>query len=200
LEDFVPNASAILRVLPLLASALISTSAAAQQIYKWTDANGQVHYTDHPPADRSAAPVAVDKRPSAAPPPPLQPAQNRDLQRQDSESFGQGASQVDNRSAADRRLEAATEDYERRKLAAQRDGERLAAEKAAEAEVIARCERARDTHCNKGADYIKKREEDLAGWQHMDRKQRWIDGGRVGPRPQAPPAPAPRYPDEKKKK
>jgi hypothetical protein len=196
LEGFVPNASAILRVLHLLACALISTSATAQQIYKWTDANGQVHYTDHPPADRSAAPVAVDKRPSAAPP----PAQTRDLQRQDVESFGQGASEVDKRSAADRRLEAATEDYERRKLAAQRDGERIAAEKAADAEVIARCERARDTNCNKGAEFIKKREEDLASSQYIDRKLRWMDSGRIGPPPQAPPRPAPTYPDEKKKK
>lgn len=92
-----------------------------------------------------------------------------------------------------------TEDHERRKLAAQRDAGRIEAEKAADSAVIAKCERAHDTNCNKGADYIRKREEDLAGWQYIERRQRWMDSGRVGPPPQAPPTPAPRAPAAKRK-
>ena len=59
--------------------------------------------------------------------------------------------------------------------------------------------RAHDTQCNKGADFIKKREEDLAGWQYIDRRERWVREGRVGPPPPQPPLPEPRVLDSKKK-
>jgi hypothetical protein len=38
----------------------------AQQIYKWTDSQGQTHYSDHAPTDRAAATVNVPKTPASA--------------------------------------------------------------------------------------------------------------------------------------
>jgi hypothetical protein len=180
----------------LLACALIPASASAQQVYKWTDANGQVHYTDQPPPDREAAPVAVDRSP---PPPPPRTADIQQVAPSHHRYPGDQSTPADNRSAADRRLDAINEDYERRQVAARRDAETAARKKAADDAVIAACERAHDTQCNKGADFIKKREEDLAGWQYIERRDRWVQGGRVGPRPPEPPMPEPRVLDSKKK-
>ena len=47
----------------LLAVALLLScgSVPAQQIYKWTDANGEVHYTDTPPPGAKAEPVHIEK-------------------------------------------------------------------------------------------------------------------------------------------
>ena len=182
-------------VASLLACALIPASASAQQVYKWTDANGQVHYTDQPPPDRAAAPVAVDK----SPPPPPRTAENQQLAPNHYAYPGQQSSPTDNRSAADRRIDAINEDYERRQVTARREAEIAARRKAADDAVIAACERAHDTQCNKGAEFIKKREEDLAGWQYIERRERWIEGGRVGPRPPEPPMQEPRVPDSRKK-
>ena len=53
-------------VLALLACALVPAPALAQKIVKWTDANGQVHYSDHAPADQGATAVSVQSAPRAA--------------------------------------------------------------------------------------------------------------------------------------
>jgi hypothetical protein len=184
-------------VASLLACALIPASGSAQQVYKWTDANGQVHYTDQPPPDRAAASVAVDKSPP--PPPPRRTPENQQTARNEYESVGRPSAPADNRSGADWRIAAINEDYQRREAEARREAETAARKKAADDAVIAACERAHDTQCNKGADFIKKREEDLARWQYIDRHERWIKGGRVGPRPPEPPRPEPRVLDSKKK-
>ncbi len=58
----------------------LATSAAAEVIYKWVDASGQVYYTDRPPTQTGARLLAVLERgyaesneqqasPAAAPPP-----------------------------------------------------------------------------------------------------------------------------------
>ncbi len=39
------------RLLPILLCALLLSDAAAQRVYKWTDANGIVHYSDKPPPE-----------------------------------------------------------------------------------------------------------------------------------------------------
>ena len=170
----------------LLLCALIPANALAQQIYKWTDANGQVHYTDQPPPDRAAGSVAVDKGPTPPPPPPAA-AGNRESVGRNDEPYGQPSVPTDNRSAADKRIAATNEDFEKRQLAASREAEKAATRKAADDAVIAACERAHDVQCNKGADFIRKREEDLAQWQYIDRRERWIKEGRNGPPPQPPP-------------
>jgi len=47
---------------------LCSLSFLAQaEIYKWTDENGQVHYTQQPPADRPAEHIAPPPPPAIAP-------------------------------------------------------------------------------------------------------------------------------------
>lgn len=43
-------------------------SAGAQQIYKWTDAQGRVHYSSQPPRDVQAEPVRITPPPSARQP------------------------------------------------------------------------------------------------------------------------------------
>jgi hypothetical protein len=161
-------------------------SALAQQIYKWTDANGQVHYTDQPPPDRAAATVDT---PPAPKPRATTPAGHPGAMVPDHDPLERSAP-ADNRSGADRRIDALDEDYQRRRLLAQREAEKAATKKTADDAVIAACERAHNTQCNKGVDFIKQREEDLAHSQYSVRKQRWLDGGRVGPPPQAPPPPA----------
>jgi len=47
----------------LLAAALLLSCASAHagQIYKWTDANGEVHYTDTPPPGISVEPVHIEE-------------------------------------------------------------------------------------------------------------------------------------------
>lgn len=39
-----------------------ATVAAAETVYKWVDTVGQIHYTDRPPADRSARILSVYER------------------------------------------------------------------------------------------------------------------------------------------
>ena len=41
----------------------LATVAVAENVYKWSDAQGQIHYTDRPPSDRSATIIEIlDRR------------------------------------------------------------------------------------------------------------------------------------------
>jgi hypothetical protein len=179
----------------LLVWALSSPGASAQQIYKWTDANGQVHYTDQPPPDRAADTVATP--PSPKPRPTTQAEYQHETGRARNSLEQPAPPGV--RSAADQRLDALNEDYERRRVLAKREAEKAATKKAADDAVVAACERAHDTQCNKGAEFIREREVDLAHGQYADRKKQWVDGGRMGPPPRQPPARQPKTIDPKKK-
>lgn len=55
--------------------ALSFAACAAAQVYKWTDAGGVVHFSDTPPANGTAATVAIDPyaSPSGADSPARQP-------------------------------------------------------------------------------------------------------------------------------
>jgi hypothetical protein len=56
--------------LALILGCLICTSTLAEErIYKWTDENGEVHYTSEPPPDAEAEPFVLkkDKLPEAPP-------------------------------------------------------------------------------------------------------------------------------------
>jgi hypothetical protein len=57
--------------LPLLLAMCLATGPlAAAKLYKWTDANGEVHYSDQPPPANVKGPVKeTQRKPSAAPPP-----------------------------------------------------------------------------------------------------------------------------------
>jgi len=45
----------VMHPMPYLALALMLGPMAQAQVYKWTDANGQVHYDSKPPAEGQAA-------------------------------------------------------------------------------------------------------------------------------------------------
>lgn len=51
-------------ILVCCATLLLAHSASAA-VYKWTDAQGRVHYSAHPPADRPAATVNVRSTPAS---------------------------------------------------------------------------------------------------------------------------------------
>jgi hypothetical protein len=48
------------RILPLVATAFLAFAAEAQ-VYKYTDKDGKVQYTDKPPSDAKSAEIRVDK-------------------------------------------------------------------------------------------------------------------------------------------
>lgn len=56
------------RALPLAACLILVVGAAAAELYRWTDAEGKVHFSDQPPPPEVKAPVTVKpRRPAAAP-------------------------------------------------------------------------------------------------------------------------------------
>lgn len=53
--------------LPLAASLILAAAPAAAELYKWTDAEGKVHFSDQPPPPEIKAPVTVKpRRPAVA--------------------------------------------------------------------------------------------------------------------------------------
>lgn len=70
-----------MRIFPAIALVLAAALAAAPasaQIYKWTDARGQVHFGDQPPSNatqvRGPTPPPASQEPAAAPAPATAPA------------------------------------------------------------------------------------------------------------------------------
>lgn len=55
-----------MRIVLLVIVLIISAAAQAQPVYKWTDAQGVVHYGDRPPADTKSEEVAIEAPPPAA--------------------------------------------------------------------------------------------------------------------------------------
>ena len=69
--------------LSLIYSLIYSTSANAQQIFKWVDADGNVNYSTSRPADRDARALdANDSRLTVLPAPPKAPALSPEAQMQ----------------------------------------------------------------------------------------------------------------------
>ncbi|MBF6907436.1 DUF4124 domain-containing protein, partial [Acinetobacter baumannii] len=60
-------------------SCLFRSGAQAQEIYKWTDANGKVHYGDRAAAPEHSKKIAVST--TAPPRPPAVPASSASAQR-----------------------------------------------------------------------------------------------------------------------
>lgn len=50
------------RILVLLVAALASSQAFAELVYKWTDENGRLHYSDAPPKGRPSQAVEINVR------------------------------------------------------------------------------------------------------------------------------------------
>lgn len=56
------------RALPLTVGLILAGAPASAELYKWTDAEGKVHFSDQPPPPEVKAPVTVKpRRPGAAP-------------------------------------------------------------------------------------------------------------------------------------
>lgn len=71
----------------LILGLAVTLPAAAGQLYKWTDANGRVQYSDTPPADRKAESVKSSGGSSigAAAPPPTAAEQEQAFRKRQSE-------------------------------------------------------------------------------------------------------------------
>ena len=61
------------------AAALLLVTAQADQVYRWVDKDGQVHYSQTPPAGSAANPQVVDIQ--VPPPDPTAVQQTRDLEK-----------------------------------------------------------------------------------------------------------------------
>ena len=61
-----------------LLCALAASGAAAEAVYKWTDAEGVTHFSAQPPADRQAEQIKVEAPPPTAPPAGAKPDSTAD--------------------------------------------------------------------------------------------------------------------------
>lgn len=168
----------------LFCSVLTPTPTAAQQIVKWTDESGQVHYSDHAPAGAAAANVAVQKAPKApetsfsrpTTAPMLVPPQTN-------ESGLSPAAQAIH--AADEARRRETADREKRYRDAQ-----AAAFKQEDKQAMDRCNANRETYCKQGADVIREREQFRANSEFANaatERDRLSDRGIHTPYPGEPP-------------
>jgi hypothetical protein len=82
----------------LLAALLLSASAAAATVYKWTDARGVVHFSDVPPPTTSG--IKAETMPEAPPPvarppaPPISPQEAGQAERAGADAAPSGPAQV----------------------------------------------------------------------------------------------------------
>lgn len=56
-----------MRTVLALLMALLAFSASAQEVYKWTDDQGVVHFSDRKPADQSAQSLQLEAAPASTP-------------------------------------------------------------------------------------------------------------------------------------
>lgn len=150
--------------LGILACALAPVTAAAQQIVKWTDANGQVHYSDHAPPDQKITTVNLPPAPKAPLPPP-KPAPVAAAPQTPAHSLGWH----DPMSAHPTPLE---EDRKRREQM----------KKDFDKRIVDRCKARRETYCNRGPKGIEREESLRAARQRRDadlaRHAELLRGGR----------------------
>jgi Domain of unknown function (DUF4124) len=166
------------------ACGLVPTSATAQQIVKWTDDQGQIHFSDHAPPGQNATNVVVQKAPkSTAPSTAVRPQTQGN-----SYVSGAGAASAPASDSEAARRAAAEKEQQRRwdeqnKAAA---AARLKADK----DLIAQCKANRETYCNQSADAIRKQEHMIAEMQYLDavnHHQDLADRGISSPAPRPPP-------------
>jgi len=181
------NSTLLTVVGALCAQVLISTPTTAQQIVKWTDAEGQIHFSDHAPPGQTATNVVVQKAPKTVPLPNPAAPRPVDSRYGAQSGAGSGPGQTATDSEAARRALAAQEQQrrwdEQNKAAA---AARLKADQA----VIAECKANRETYCNQSADAIRKQEHTIAEMQYADavtHRQELADRGIYTPPPPPPP-------------
>jgi Domain of unknown function (DUF4124) len=170
--------------LALFCRVLMPTPAAAQQIVKWTDESGQVHYSDHAPPGATTAKVTVQKGPKAPETDIASPA-----------TAPIGVTSQSNGSGLSPAAEAihAADEARRRELADRqkryRDAQ-AAAFKQEDKQAIDRCNANRETYCKQGADVIREREQFRASLEYANsanQRDRLADRGIHTPYPGEPP-------------
>jgi Domain of unknown function (DUF4124) len=132
--------------------ALAPAIATAQQMFKWTDENGQVHYSDHAPPGQTTTNLPLPKAPRPSKPVNAPGAGSPNAA--DNSSRNQHAAQDESEADRDRRK---SEEDKQRMFAKMRANQQ-AADKAADQAVIAECRANRETYCKGGADQIRERE------------------------------------------
>jgi hypothetical protein len=151
---------------------LSSAPASAQHIYKWTDANGQVHFSDQPPPDQAKVDVVGDLPRAGSPQPqPTQPAAAEVNRDDESNDVYPGTPEYDARRNAEMEQHKAESD-KRNAAEAKRNQEMAASRehqaKLADDELIAKCKRNREVYCGNGADEIRRSELENE-WHKYDR-------------------------------
>ena len=164
----------------LVAWVVAPALATAQQVVKWTDERGQVHYSDHAPPGQATVNVDLPKAPTVTPPTNVGVAGP-----QPATSGGASSSPTH---TEDPRAEAAREQqrkWEEAKKAA------AAASAQADKDTIARCEADRETYCREGVAAIRQHEKAQAVQQYLnalDQHDALANRGIYTPAPQPPPS------------
>lgn len=137
----------------LLGCALAPACATAQQAYKWTDGQGQTHYSDHAPTGQASSSVNLPKtHVSTQTPAPASVPSPSDV---DAPDVSGGPPNDSNGTTV------AADPYVLRNLRAQQQQSQAAAAKASDKALVAKCNARRDSYCGEGADEIRKREQVL---------------------------------------
>jgi len=186
---FSPGAALALSSVLLGLVALTPAVTTAQQVFKWTDENGQVHYSDHAPPGQTTTNLALPKAPKPSTPVNApgagSPGAADNSSRNQHERTPQQAAQGESEADRDRRQ---SEENKKRMFAKLRANQE-AADKAADKAVIDECKANRETYCKGGADQIRERENFKANlqWaQAQDRHDELANRGIYTPAPRPP--------------
>jgi Domain of unknown function (DUF4124) len=168
------SAIALFLALPVIA-AVAPTAAMAQQMFKWTDEQGQVHYSDRAPPGQTNSSVALPMAPkvskplttnSASPPPAADNSPRNEYGRTPQEAAqdaAEGAAMVQREEAERERIRE--NELRDKKMWAQMRSIKDAANKAADQAVIDRCKADREVYCGGGADKIRQEQNNQAAQQ-----------------------------------
>lgn len=191
------NTRSGLTTLAWIAAVLASAPVAAQLIYKWTDANGQVHFTDTRPPDSVNGEVVGVTSETARTPPASSSAPGPDRPHRSllpefppvskERELRERQQRLDQRIAEDAKVEHA-EEMERKRVEQAARNEEVKAQRQAieDKQLIAECEASRSTYCDEGAAEIRRRRLE-AEWHNYDL-------AREGPRTTGPPPARPSQP------
>ncbi len=145
---------------------LAAMPVSAQQIYKWTDASGQVHYSDQPPptAARANAEVvgqlqkidAAQNTKSPAAPVEEVPSQYQQMTPERRELLEKESRDHEQRLADDARQKQE-----------ERDRQKAEAQKVSDREMMANCWAHREWYCNKPLEEVRRLENEKA-WREYE--------------------------------
>lgn len=174
----------------LLCGALAPARVTAQQIVKWTDEQGQVHFSDHAPPGQTVADVVLQKAPKTTERTNALVA-NAPSATGNSYSAGPGSGPAQTAPSNESQRAAAAAQAQQRKWEELRRST-AAAKQQADKETVARCKADRETYCDQGADAIRKQQHTIAEIQYADALNRHDELARRGistPVPREPPNP-----------